>query len=225
MDVFHCPRCIDVTNKRPLDGGKDGGDFFQKFALFKIIQSFSSTGGDPFEPDVKTGLKEQDKVRFGGKIILSKDDFRIEPQGTLIGGCGKIIAVAEDDLALHKTRQEKVLYMLPAVGKEEFKFFFAAEPASVPVQLANFHAIRPIGRLLGDDYRISFGQQITAKEISLGGFSGSIGGMIFPIVAGMVLDANPTGGYAILFSFCAFAYVLAYAIHHALVPRLEMAEV
>jgi ACS family hexuronate transporter-like MFS transporter len=49
--------------------------------------------------------------------------------------------------------------------------------------------------------------------------------MVFPIVAGMVLDANPTGGYAILFSFCAFAYVVAFAIHHILVPKLEMAEV
>jgi len=71
----------------------------------------------------------------------------------------------------------------------------------------------------------TFPKKAVASVSGLGGFSGSIGGMIFPIVAGMVLDANPTGGYAILFSFCAFAYVLAYAIHHALVPRLEMAEV
>ena len=71
----------------------------------------------------------------------------------------------------------------------------------------------------------TFPKKAVASVSGLGGFAGSIGGMIFPIVAGMVLDANPTGGYAILFSFCAFAYVVAFTIHHLLVPKLEMAEV
>jgi ACS family hexuronate transporter-like MFS transporter len=71
----------------------------------------------------------------------------------------------------------------------------------------------------------TFPKKAVASVSGLGGFAGSIGGMIFPIVAGVILDANPTGGYAILFSFCAFAYVVAYAIHHVLVPKLEMAEI
>jgi ACS family hexuronate transporter-like MFS transporter len=69
----------------------------------------------------------------------------------------------------------------------------------------------------------TFSKNAVASVSGMGGFAGSIGGMIFPIVAGAVLDANPTGGYAILFSFCAFAYVIAFAIHHALVPKLEKA--
>lgn len=71
----------------------------------------------------------------------------------------------------------------------------------------------------------TFPKKAVASVSGLGGFAGSIGGMIFPIVAGMVLDSNPTGGYAVLFSFCAFAYVVAFAIHHLLVPKLEMAKV
>ena len=71
----------------------------------------------------------------------------------------------------------------------------------------------------------TFPKKAVASVSGLGGFAGSLGGMVFPIVAGMVLDANPTGGYAVLFSFCAFAYVVAYAIHHVLVPKLEMAKV
>ena len=71
----------------------------------------------------------------------------------------------------------------------------------------------------------TFPKKAVASVSGLGGFAGSIGGMIFPIVAGMVLDANPSGGYAVLFSFCAFAYVVAFAIHHILVPKLEMADV
>ena len=69
----------------------------------------------------------------------------------------------------------------------------------------------------------TFSKNAVGSVSGLGGFAGSIGGMIFPIVAGAVLDANPTGGYAVLFSFCAFAYVIAFAIHHALVPKLEKA--
>jgi hypothetical protein len=30
-----------------------------------------------------------------------------------------------------------------------------------------------------------------------------------------------TEGYAILFSICAFAYLVAFAIHHALAPKFE----
>jgi ACS family hexuronate transporter-like MFS transporter len=71
----------------------------------------------------------------------------------------------------------------------------------------------------------TFPKKAVASVSGLGGFAGSLGGMVFPIVAGMVLDANPSGGYAVLFSFCAFAYVVAFAIHHLLVPKLEMAKV
>ena len=38
-----------------------------------------------------------------------------------------------------------------------------------------------------------------------------------------LLDADPVNGYGLLFSICAFAYVLAFALHHILVPKLEMA--
>lgn len=70
----------------------------------------------------------------------------------------------------------------------------------------------------------TFPKEAVASVSGLGGFVGSIGGMIFPIVAGRILDAN-VNGYAVLFGFCAFAYVVAFAIHHLLVPKLEMADV
>jgi len=70
----------------------------------------------------------------------------------------------------------------------------------------------------------TFPKQAVASVSGLGGFVGSIGGMVFPIVAGRLLDADPVNGYGILFSLCAFAYILAFVVHHLLVPRLEMAE-
>jgi MFS transporter, ACS family, hexuronate transporter len=69
----------------------------------------------------------------------------------------------------------------------------------------------------------TFPKQAISSVSGLGGFVGSLGGMAFPIVAGKLLDADPVNGYGILFSICAFAYVLAFALHHILVPKLEMA--
>jgi ACS family hexuronate transporter-like MFS transporter len=70
----------------------------------------------------------------------------------------------------------------------------------------------------------TFPRDAVASASGLGGMAGSIGGMIFPIVAGRILDVS-SNGYAILFAFCAFAYVVAFAIHHFMLPRLEKAQI
>ena len=56
--------------------------------------------------------------------------------------------------------------------------------------------------------------------------AGSLGGMFFPILTGKMLDhyrlaGSETAGYAILFSICAFAYLVAFAVNHLLAPRFE----
>ena len=56
--------------------------------------------------------------------------------------------------------------------------------------------------------------------IGLGGAAGSMGGMIFPIVAGMVLDRS-ANGYPILFGFCSGAYLLALGLQRILAPTFE----
>jgi ACS family hexuronate transporter-like MFS transporter len=71
-----------------------------------------------------------------------------------------------------------------------------------------------------------FAKKDVATIVGLGGMAGSIGGIIFPWFCGRVLDryhatGNVTAGYAILFAICAFAYLIAFAIHHALAPRFE----
>jgi ACS family hexuronate transporter-like MFS transporter len=63
----------------------------------------------------------------------------------------------------------------------------------------------------------------------LGGMAGSLGGILFPWLTGRLLDSfhragNVTGGYAILFGICASLYLIAFAIHHLLVPKLEPLE-
>jgi MFS transporter, ACS family, hexuronate transporter len=71
-----------------------------------------------------------------------------------------------------------------------------------------------------------FPKRAVASVVGLGGMAGSIGGIIFPIFAGKLLDhflaqGNVTAGYAILFVICGTAYLLAFGIGHLLARRFE----
>ena len=71
-----------------------------------------------------------------------------------------------------------------------------------------------------------FPKNAVASLVGLGTMAGSVGGILFPVVTGRLLDhfellGNVTRGYTILFSVCAFAYLAAFAIHHLLAPRFE----
>jgi ACS family hexuronate transporter-like MFS transporter len=72
----------------------------------------------------------------------------------------------------------------------------------------------------------SFPKQAVASVIGIGGMAGAIGGMLFPIVTGILLDSykasgNVAAGYGILFAFCAGAYLFSLFILQLLNPRLE----
>jgi ACS family hexuronate transporter-like MFS transporter len=71
-----------------------------------------------------------------------------------------------------------------------------------------------------------FPKKDVATITGLGGMTGSAGGFLFPILTGMLLDrfkatGDVTGAYTILFAICAFAYLVSFAIHHALAPKFE----
>ena len=72
----------------------------------------------------------------------------------------------------------------------------------------------------------SFPNQAVASVIGIGGMAGALGGMLFPIVTGMLLDSykasgNVAAGYGILFAFCAGAYLFSLFLLQLLNPRLE----
>lgn len=72
----------------------------------------------------------------------------------------------------------------------------------------------------------SFPKQAVASVIGIGGMAGAIGGMVFPIVTGILLDhfkaaGNVAAGYGVLFSFCAAAYLVSLALLQWGNPRLE----
>ncbi|HEY3487808.1 MAG TPA: MFS transporter [Gammaproteobacteria bacterium] len=71
-----------------------------------------------------------------------------------------------------------------------------------------------------------FPKYAVASVVGIGGLAGAIGGMIFPVFCGVVLDKftaanNITAGYTQLFSICAFTYLITFAAHHFLAPRFE----
>ena len=74
-----------------------------------------------------------------------------------------------------------------------------------------------------------FPKRAVASVIGIGGMAGATGGMLFPVITGKLLDVfkasgDVTSGYAILFAFCAFAYLVTFAVHHLLAPRFETFE-
>jgi MFS transporter, ACS family, hexuronate transporter len=75
-----------------------------------------------------------------------------------------------------------------------------------------------------------FPKRAIASIVGLGGMAGAAVGAMFPIMSGWILDhftarGDVTHGYNILFAICAFAYLVAFAIHHLLAPRFEQFEI
>ena len=71
-----------------------------------------------------------------------------------------------------------------------------------------------------------FPKRAVASIVGIGGMAGSLGGILFPLYSGKLLDrfqasGNVTAGYALLFGICGSAYLLAFAVNHALAPRFE----
>ncbi|MBC7765319.1 MAG: MFS transporter [Hyphomonadaceae bacterium] len=71
-----------------------------------------------------------------------------------------------------------------------------------------------------------FPKNAIASIVGIGGLAGAISGVYFPIFCGQMLDkfiamGNVTAGYSILFSICASAYLIAFAVNHLLAPKFE----
>jgi len=69
----------------------------------------------------------------------------------------------------------------------------------------------------------TFPRQAVGSVVGLGGMAGAIGGMLIAKLTGYLLQV--TGSYVPVFLIAAFAYLIALAVIHMLVPRLEPARV
>lgn len=66
-----------------------------------------------------------------------------------------------------------------------------------------------------------FPTQAVSSVVGIGGMAGAVGGILFPVLVGTLLDyyeglGNITAGYNILFTVCGFTYLITFAIIHML---------
>ncbi|MDQ6479192.1 MFS transporter [Dyadobacter sp. LHD-138] len=75
-----------------------------------------------------------------------------------------------------------------------------------------------------------FPKQAVSSVVGIGGTAGAIGGILFPMLVGSLLDSykamgNLAGGYNILFTICGFTYLTAWLIIHLLTRRSGLVEI
>ena len=71
-----------------------------------------------------------------------------------------------------------------------------------------------------------FPKKAVSSVVGIGGMAGSIGGILFPLLIGVLLDHFKSmnilsTGYNIIFVICGTAYLVAWAVMHFLSPRME----
>jgi MFS transporter, ACS family, hexuronate transporter len=71
-----------------------------------------------------------------------------------------------------------------------------------------------------------FPKSAVGSVVGIGGMAGSIGGILFPLIIGILLDHFKAlgilgTGYNIIFAICGSAYLLAWLIMHGLAPKME----
>ncbi len=71
-----------------------------------------------------------------------------------------------------------------------------------------------------------FPRKAISSIAGIGGMAGAVGGILFPLLVGYLLDmykaaGNITAGYNILFIICGCAYLLAWGVMHLFAPKME----
>lgn len=74
-----------------------------------------------------------------------------------------------------------------------------------------------------------FPKEAVSSVVGIGGMAGAVGGILFPILVGYLLDSykaqgNLAGGYNVLFTICGFTYLIAWGIIHLLTRKAKKVE-
>lgn len=75
-----------------------------------------------------------------------------------------------------------------------------------------------------------FPKKAVSSVVGIGGMAGSVGGILFPLMVGQVLEfykaeGNIVAGYNIIFSICGCAYLLAWGIMHLFAPKMAQVKI
>ncbi len=71
-----------------------------------------------------------------------------------------------------------------------------------------------------------FPKEAVSSVVGIGGMAGAVGGILFPMLVGYLLDAykaagNLVGGYNLLFTLCGSTYLIAWLIIHGLTRKVH----
>ena len=71
-----------------------------------------------------------------------------------------------------------------------------------------------------------FPKSSVSSVVGIGGMAGAVGGILFPMLVGYLLDSykvmdNLSGGYSVLFTICGFTYLFAWVIIHVLTKQIR----
>jgi ACS family hexuronate transporter-like MFS transporter len=71
-----------------------------------------------------------------------------------------------------------------------------------------------------------FPKKAVSSIVGIGGMAGSVGGILFPMLVGYLLDSakaagNISAGYNVIFIICGFAYLIAWITMHFFAPKME----
>ncbi|MES3017690.1 MAG: MFS transporter [Bacteroidota bacterium] len=69
-----------------------------------------------------------------------------------------------------------------------------------------------------------FPKEVVSSVVGIAGMSGAVGGILFPLLVGKILDVyksggNLTGGYNVIFTICGVTYLVAWVIIHLLTKK------
>ena len=72
-----------------------------------------------------------------------------------------------------------------------------------------------------------FPTEAVSSVVGIGGMAGAVGGILFPILVGTLLDSfkaagNLTGGYNLIFAICGLTYLVAWIIIHLLTRKFKV---
>jgi len=72
-----------------------------------------------------------------------------------------------------------------------------------------------------------FPREVVSSVVGIAGMAGAVGGILFPLMVGFLLDefkanGNLTGGYNVIFTICGFAYLTAWTIIHLLTRKMPV---
>ena len=75
-----------------------------------------------------------------------------------------------------------------------------------------------------------FPKKTVASVIGIGGIAGGLGGVFLTKLGGYIFDkyealGDIETGYTIMFTICAVAYVIAWSVMKALVPKMKAVEI